>query len=175
MVDVVVTLAVLAFVVAISVPVIGEMHQKRKLIGAAEEVSAQLKYAQSEAFKRQETIYVGFHANGSSAWQFGIGETTSCSSSGVDRTNCTLSGIPRVFKSTDFSGIVMKGKNGTAPAFGSVTFTSFDPVRGTALAGTVVLQSAKRELRVVLSSLGRVTICSPSGSMNFPRYSTCSS
>ena len=57
-------------------------------------------------------------------------------------------------------------------AFGANSFTGFSRIRGTATAGQVnLLTSAGFDLRVVVSTRGRVRTCSPSH--NVTGYPSC--
>lgn len=91
--------------------------------------------------------------------------------------------VLRRTSSAAFSGISMHGyDSGTNTVTTTVSFgiptptsqTSFNPVRGTAKGGTVVLRlGTLYELRVIVSPVGRVRFCSPTGTTNVPGYPTC--
>lgn len=58
--------------------------------------------------------------------------------------------------------------------FGTGAQVRFDSVRGTASNGTVYLKlGSKYEMRVLVSPVGRIKVCSPTGSTNVPEYSVC--
>ena len=51
--------------------------------------------------------------------------------------------------------------------------THFDPIRGVADNGSVTFRSgAGREIKVLVSALGRVRLCSPAGASHVPGYDT---
>ena len=86
------------------------------------------------------------------------------------------------YPGTDFPGVTLTGTAGNAPSFGgppgrctspNSNEVCFDPFRGTARNGTIVTKSANHEVRVVVSRLGRVRLCSPAGASKVPGYQDC--
>jgi len=84
---------------------------------------------------------------------------------------------------TPYPNVRLKGASDDAPSFTgaagacnnglSNTMTCFDPVRGMARNGTVVVTTNKYQARVVISTLGRVRICSPNNALRIQAYPTC--
>ncbi len=89
--------------------------------------------------------------------------------------------VMRVTSSTDFPGVIMGDTSDPMDqvTFGAATQAAFDPTRGVVAAGgTVALRLNKRgggsyEMRVILSPIGRVRICSPAGDTRVAGYTTC--
>jgi hypothetical protein len=56
---------------------------------------------------------------------------------------------------------------------GSPDEITFSPIRGTVDSRTIKLESDDYEVRIAITSVGRVSICSPSGSDKLGRYPDC--
>ncbi len=149
--ELMITLAVLAILVAIAAPSMSGILERRKVHGAGEKLFADLMYAKTEAIKRNQTITVSFTGNGDT-WCYGIA-TSACD---CTASNCTIDGVLNVTDQDDFPGVsVLPGSS----LDGSTT--SFTPLRGTASSGNLQFSvSTGAELGVVVSSFGRVRMCS---------------
>jgi prepilin-type N-terminal cleavage/methylation domain-containing protein len=175
LVELMITLIVLAVLVALAMPSMTETLDRRRLIGAAEAIYSQLQFARSEAIKGGRDMVVSYTAG--TAWCSGMREAgTTCDCTETDPAvsdACAILGdgstrVLKVEKASSFSGISI----GTSAA--SIEFNN---VRGTVDggSGTVTLTSAanSRELRVVVSALGRIRMCSPTGTTNVAGYPAC--
>lgn len=159
--EMVITVAVLAILAAIAAPSFQETIQKRRVIGAAEELAANLQYARSEAIKGNRSVVVNFTADGTDTWCYGMDDTPAtvcnCSTAAAD---CTVDTVQRVFTSDGYRGVSMP-----TPAFGGGgANTGFEPRRGfpTGAAGTIrFISSSSGQVHVVLSPQGRIKLCSP--------------
>jgi prepilin-type N-terminal cleavage/methylation domain-containing protein len=152
-IELMIAVAIMGAVAAIAAPAFQQQIERRRLMAAAETVLADLRWARSEAIKRNKVVRVTF-ATGDS-WNYSIssrddptvGENTDIKAvSYTDYVKTTLSSV-------SFSGGVVR--------------TNFNNVRGTAGAGTVALKSTVNnyELHVVLSLLGRSRICAVGSTM----------
>ena len=74
--------------------------------------------------------------------------------------------VLKVVSSADYPGVSLEELNFTSD------YTDFDPVRGTAKNGHITLR-AQRDLSVVVSALGHVSLCSPAGARYLGGYSEC--
>lgn len=158
--EMVITVTVLAILAAIAAPSFISTLEKRRVIGAAEELAANLQYARTEAIKGNRSVGVNFTADGTDAWCYGMDDTPSdatvCScGTGV---GCTVDSVTKVFNSSGYRGVRMP-----TPAFGRVRNTGFEPRRGfpTGSQGTVQFISTSGQINVVLSPQGRIRLCSP--------------
>lgn len=163
-----VTVAVLAILAAIAVPSFQSTLDKRRLIGAAEQLYGDLQYARSEAINGNQGVGVYFTLTGSN-WCYGIDDdtTTDCNCSTAPG-DCTVNTVQKVFTNDGFRGVAMLLPNfgGTGPG----SETGFDPRRGLPMrttggglaGGTIQFNSASGGINVVLSSEGRIRLCSPS-------------
>ena len=172
-----VTVAVLAILAAIAAPSFQETLNKRRLIGAAEQLYADLQYARSEAAKRNAYVVVTFTGTGST-WCYGI-STASCSCTATSGPSlCQLDGVTKVVDQQGFKNVSLTGNTFPGGA------TAFEPQRGIARLpsnaiafGTATFTvnagaSNARTSEVVVSSFGRVIICSPS-SARLAEYPAC--
>ena len=163
LVELMVTVAVTGILLAIAVPAFQSTLDKRRLVGAAEQLYADLQYARTEAIKRNVSVFVSF--NTGTSWCYGIAlAACNCGTSG----SCQLTpGIDRVVDASGFRGVSLGSTFGT-------NYTTFEPRRGTAndggtlKNGTATLSSTTGEIKVIVGSLGRVRICSDSS--NLPQY-----
>lgn len=169
-----VTVAVLAILAAIAVPSFRDTLDKRRLIGAAEQLYGDLQYARSEAINSKAHVVVSFTGSGT-PWCYGLA-TASCSC--TTSNDCHLHNIEKVVSQQGFNNVSLTGNTFPGGA------TAFEPRRGiarlpsnaiafgratfTVNAGT----SNARTLEVVVSEFGRVRICSPSSAL-LAEYPTC--
>lgn len=164
LIEMMVTVAVAAILLSIAVPSFTQLIDKKRLESAAESLYVDLQFARSEAIKRNKTIRVSFNTDGS-IWCYGLKVNDHCDCQQTDPKHsefCWLyqdktdseSGIPTSVSSTKFKSVILAS---------SASYFSFTPLRGTVNGGHVEFQSANNEkLRVVVSRLARVRLCSPS-------------
>ncbi len=155
LVELMAALAVTFLLVAVGMPDFGASMDKRHLKGVVETLQQDLRLARAEAIKRNQKVYVAFQGSGAD-WCYGINAGTTCDCTVLN--NCAVDGVERVRRSTDLGeGAVSL----LATTFSSAD-TRFDPVHGTADAGSVKLQSALGvDVKVIVSPMGRVRTCSP--------------
>ena len=141
--ELMITLAIVAILATLVIPTYTSTISKRRVIGAAEAVLSDLRWARSEAFKRNVDIRVTFTMGG--GWSYAI--------------NADPGGANTLIKS--FSGTSFPNTDLSSASFrGGVSYTTFDPVRGVnANNGTVVFTAGSYGASVTVSTLGRVRIC----------------
>jgi type IV fimbrial biogenesis protein FimT len=150
--ELMITIAVIAILVAIAAPSMSGLLERRKVHGAGEKLFADLTFAKTEAIKRNNTIRVSFTGNGAT-WCYGIAVNTACDCTASD---CTIDGVLQVTDQDDFPGVSV-----IADSTLDGSSTSFTPLRGTANAGNLQFSVASgAELGVVVSSFGRIRMCS---------------
>ena len=171
LIDLITVIVVIAVTSALTIPLWGDIRQKRRLVAATEAVHAHLALARSESLKRSRWTYASFSADRTREWAFGVGDSPDCDPA-ARPSRCTLSyptadgvrlSAERVVRSPAFPGVRME-----RPTFAGGR-ASFNPIRGTANAGTVRLRTRDYEVRVVLSPLARLRVCSP----DLGRYPRC--
>lgn len=171
LVELTVTMAVVAVLATLAVPSFSSMMTRGRLKNAAEQVRADFNYARTEAMKRNRTVYISFKNSADGGWCYGVSQDAACDCTAATNS-CYLdadaggAGITRIVRSTQYQGISLS-------ASGSGTQT-FNPVRPTLLGANVTLSDSRGESVKVLSlSLGRVRICSPSGDAHVAAFSNC--
>jgi len=186
-IELLIALSIAAVILTLAVPNMGRFIEKRRLIGAAEAVYGQMQYARSEAISRSSKVYARVSADGSTTWDMGVSTTANCTPTITSPTTanaCVLAVddgdgvLDPGDGSVDTGDLVLKTLHSTE--FPNVTMSTtisqvtFDPVRGTASAGTVTLRyGTKYELQVKTAIIGRIRMCSPSGTTNVGGYPTC--
>lgn len=189
--ELLISIAVMGIIISVAVPNMAEFSVNQRLAGAAEQVYGHLQQARSEAIARNTELYVNFAVDGTSSWIYGLSSVNSlCSLAVTDPATANACVMPiddgdgnldPGDGSVDtgdlvlmrFSGVEYDDVSMDIAGFSSgSTQILFDPVRGTASSGQVNLESSNGSLlRVAVSLLGRVTLCSPDGSVD--GYGTC--
>jgi len=145
LIELMVVVAILAILAVMAGPSFSSFMAQRRLKGAAEELMGDLQYARSESVQRNATMTVTFSTTG---YEIKQGATSVKTVSLAD---------------------------GNAWGSGSSMSVTYEPVRATATVanGPVVLGNSgtSGSLQVTVNAMGRVEICSPSGSMK--GYSSC--
>ncbi len=175
-----VTVTIIGILAAIAVPAYTKMLERNRLKGAAEVLYNDLQLARSEAVKRNLDVELQFSSAGPTTnWCWGLRERDP-SDAGIDLTvdcdctvtpenaaatnACKIDGVVRVTRSADYPDVSME-TNLTGAR------TEFEPRQGLAnVAGTNRLILKADELRVIVSTLGRVKICTQTG---MPGYEPC--
>lgn len=175
--EMMIVVAIIGILSAIAFPGIKAFRDRHRVIDAAESIYSQLVYARSEAIARSQPVFVNFIVNGTTSWSVGVSTQTNCNPLSapavagacilsVDDGNGNVQRVNHVISSTNYPFIRMGGSDSNhifvnAVSFSGATQTRFNPVRGTATGGTVVMRYNQYELRVIVSPIGRVKICSP--------------
>lgn len=154
--ELIIAVSVSAILIALAVPSFTDMIEKERLKLAVETAVADFNFFRQEGLKRRVPDFA-FNVDDGADWCYGIAVgTCSCTTA----NSCTI------------RQAVGSGFNGISSVTSSTTKFSYDWVRGTVNAGTIRFNTPGGfNLRVVINSLGRVSICSPSG--NVPAYQSC--
>lgn len=171
LVEMLIAVTILAIVSVFAIPTFDDFRVRERLKGAASNLYTDMQYARSEAVQRNTRLTVSFVTG--AGWCYGI-------SAGNAPCDCTVANdcdIKRV-SGADFPGIAMSQAQFDS-AGGASTWYSVDPRRGQVVDaagapvdGNVVFAGAgSRSLRGDLNAVGRVHLCSPSGSVS--GYPTC--
>ena len=168
LVELLMVMAILAILLTLGMPALDQLLQKHRLRAAAESLLASLHLARAETLARPDAalrIHVSLSRDSQDPtdWCFGLRRGAPCDCRETDLTApaaCVLevAGTPalQVVRGTEFPGVRLHNI-----AFGAGDHTLFHPVRGTARSGHATF-ALGRQLRVVLSPLGRARLCSPS-------------
>lgn len=183
--EMLIAMAILAIIITVAMPGLSGFNANQRLIGLAEQVHAHLQQARSEAVTRNQQVFVNFAVDGTASWEYGMSlnslcDLTATTASGSNACRIVVSDgdaaldagngavdtgdlVLMRFTDADFTGVAMN-----IGSFGSgTTQIVFDPVRGTASGGQVTLVGSNgNQLRVTASALGRMSICTPDGSVD---------
>ncbi|WP_242470787.1 GspH/FimT family pseudopilin [Thiocystis violacea] len=157
--ELIVAIAILALLLAVAVPSMGTMIARNRLKAAAHAVAEDLQWTRSEAIKRNRVLQFSLDLD---HWCYGVdepGALCDCRAPSGAARACSLKRVSGV----DFPGVRLDA---------TFTATRFEPRRATALNGSLALTSSQGSaIRVVLSRLGRVRLCTSSGDL--PGYDSC--
>lgn len=176
LIELMVTVAVLAILMAIAGPAFNDFFQRYRLRGAADDVTSLLASARAEAVARNRDVSIVFTGSGT-AWCVGAttgadptpgeevlgGATCDCAN------DCQIGDRVMERQGANYSGVSM----GSAPADftfsrlnGAIPLTAAPEVTFTSPNGTYSL-----ELQV--SPLGRGRLCTPTGSPSMAGFQAC--
>lgn len=160
-------LAIAAILALIAIPSYRESTDKTRLRALAEALHADLQNAKTITQQQKATVIVTFETG--NAWCYGITATkTSCSCAQADSAQPDFCEV-RVVRAADAKGAAVSAAN-----FGGNAWTSFEPVRGTSVAGSVTVRSTMgKEATMSVSALGRVATCSPAGAAGAGLFPAC--
>ena len=179
--ELVISMAVLAVILATAVPNYSKFTSKRRTAGAVETLHAYIENAKMESIKRNQPVTVRFRNTYDGAkWCFGttLGNTA-CNCARTDTAaadHCDIDGLDTKLWYSDFGSIDIGNINTFAG--GEKAFT-FDPARGMlsnpADSGSFELVSADADYKVTISvnGLGRIQMCTDS-THSLVGYKKCS-
>ncbi|MDD5461228.1 MAG: GspH/FimT family pseudopilin [Methylococcales bacterium] len=162
--EVMIVIAIIGIIAAMAVPSYQDMIERNRLKQVAEALKLDLQFARTEAIKRSQNVLVTRTPGSAGAWCYGLSTKASCSCAQVTKTATDYCEIKRV------SGIDFNTTNMGAAVGNNSTF-SFR--RGTIGADSVTFSTNNYTARVVFSDVGRVRICTPSGSAGISNYPAC--
>lgn len=170
--ELMITLVILAIMLSIGVPSMIGAAEKRETISAAEEIYSQLQFARSESVSRSSPVFANI--SDGVAWAIGISDDPACDPTDnsppcempdIDGVNA----ITHLFSAADYNNITL------ATTSNQITFS---PQRATATAATIDVTSTRDigfTLRVTVGVLGQITMCSPNAvpTTYVPEYRPC--
>lgn len=160
LVELVVTLTIVALVVLAAVPALSDLLQRRALTGLAAELRSDLQRARSEAVARRQGVRVEVQAvDGGSCWLAWAGTSQACRCTGAAEPVCELGAVL-------VSHRFVEARTGLAVS-SSVVALRFDPRLGTATpSGTLrVTTAGGAAVHHVVNLTGRVRSCSVGGAL----------
>lgn len=162
--ELMVSLAVVVSLAIAGLPVYREWQDSTRLRQAMTVVVDDLRTAQSEASKRRRDVSVSFRMT-DNGWCYGLHVGGECECSVVN--SCNLGRRVWLASNSSADGVTI------SPAVSDHRF-SFQPHRGTVTAGHVTLSSREnRQVRVVVSGLGRIRVCNPDRQRGLGGYPVC--
>lgn len=161
LVELMVTIAVLAILLALAGPSFADFAERSALRGAADGLTAAIGAAKEESIKRDRLVRVDFMPMGDAVC---VGATAVATNvdAGCDCSTgtCAVSQYPESERDMRRVGLV------GAPNFGGATGFVFDPRTGMldqlANAGSLTLSTSRGyEVTVRVNAMGRVSLCTP--------------
>jgi type IV fimbrial biogenesis protein FimT len=198
--ELLVGVAILGIVLAMAIPSFNDLRERYRLSGAAQMLYGQLAMARTEAVKRSRPISIQIAASGTEDWALGITDinvnqpslcnplvkdlnATGACTLDMDNNPATNDLVLMRLDSTSAPGIRMKGLSGNTPSYtgapgacqsnGSKPMICFDPMRGMARNGRMVLATDNYEVHLITGVMGRSRLCSPKGEKNHPAFGNC--
>jgi type IV fimbrial biogenesis protein FimT len=160
LVESMITLAVTAVTLGTVVPGFGDMHDRRRLEGAAAQIETELQYARSLAVEQRQTVRMSFHGEaGHSCYVVHTGGPGDCRCDQGEAREAVCEGDARALRTAHFEAATGLRLSSNAASIG------FDAVKGT-VTPTATLQLANAHddrLRLVVNIMGRVRACTPTG------------
>lgn len=175
LIELMIVIVITAVLLTFAIPAFQDTIDRNRLKAVTDTLYGDFQFAKTEAIKRNEQIIVDFTtSNGGATWCYGLkpsATSCNCNQTSVSAADaCVIDNVLKVVKSTDYSSVSITPAGIVSPA----ADFSFDNVRGTVNGGNVTLNSARaKETKVVLSGLGRIRICSTSGTPNVSGYPVC--
>lgn len=146
-IELLVVIALVAIVLVIVVPGFGDLLERRRVEGVANDLSTDLQYARSESVSRRANVALATAADG---------------------LTYTITGIPVTKTVTMPAGI-------TVTASRTLTYTALRGIPNETSGGDVSIDITSTrtggQLRVTANFMGRVQMCSPSGTLK--GYASC--
>jgi type IV fimbrial biogenesis protein FimT len=150
-IELMLTLAVIAVLTVSATPSLLELLDRLRLRGAAENLRGDLLLARAEALRLNVPVSVSFRIDATD-WCYALSSAGPCDCLHGD--NCAVAGAPaHAASAARFPRI------GLSTNLRQLTAT-FQPARGTVNAGTVTLTAGTQAVDIVLSTLGRIRLCS---------------
>lgn len=158
-----VAVAVLGIVLASALPSLADTRDLQAVRSSYEALRGDFELAQFESIKRNRTVSMTFRP-AAACWGISTLPTCDCSLSS-SAGGCDI----KRSDAADLLGVTLQ-----TASFEGASTTVFEPVRGTALPGSIALSSPRqRRLTVSLNSLGLVTACTPVAAVRFDRWRVC--
>lgn len=177
LVELMVTVAMLAILASVAVPSYQNMIETRRLVAATEAVYAQLQFYRSEAIKsgREADMNVSIRAGTFTAWCLGM----SNANANCDCTGATPSNMCRYGPDLDASGSADLERNLLGSEFQGISLATgtgadnvlIDSAQGAfpGGGGTITLTSASsKTTKIIMSKVGRIKICTSSSVGGYP-------
>jgi len=174
LVEVLMSVVLLAIGIALALPSYRDMVEKRQVTNGAEQLATFINTAQGVAMKTNQVVTVSYDRNADNEWCLGatVG-TVACDCHEADA--CQIAAQPFILNNEHAGNRDLVHAMGESDS-GSY---SFDPVRGfapdLAQALTLELRSPGEDFRLnlMVNNTGRVILCSEDGSHAVPGYAPC--
>jgi len=142
--ELMIIVAIIGILASIALPSFQGMIERNRLKEAVEGLKSDLMFARTEAIKQSAIVNVAIVENGSD-WCYGINDTNTACACGT-ANDCGIKAVA----GNQFQGTSVDADFNT----------NFDFRRGTAGNGTVTISSANYAASVIVSTMGRIRVCS---------------
>jgi prepilin peptidase dependent protein A/type IV fimbrial biogenesis protein FimT len=162
--ELMVTVSIIAIVVSIGAPAVLKTQKTMQLKGAVETSYFAFQQARSSAISSASDVTVSITAG--TNWCVAISDGGDCDCNTLN--SCTINGVEQIIKARDFHMVTMEELS-----FGASSSADFDGVRGLSIgsAGSTIFSDGTNKAKLVLSNMGRARICMDEG--NLGSYSAC--
>lgn len=170
LVELMVTVAVLAILASVAVPSYQNMIETRRLVAATEAVYAQLQFYRSEAIKSGREVDMNVSIRAGTPWCLGMSNASaSC--------DCTTANACRYGPDLDASGSADLERNLIGSEFQGISLATtaanvlVDSAQGAfpGGGGSITLTStSSKTTKIIVSKFGRVRICTASSVGGYP-------
>jgi len=178
LIELIITIVVLAILVSIGVPQMRDFIEKRRVVGAAESVKDLILRARSEAIKQSSDIFVTVCAD-SENWLVGAADDDGAGECS-DAASFTVSTATRDGSVEPVRmAVSAAGGSGNYPGVsltsngGGFAFTSRGVLSDPSDAPQITMSDGRWALRVEVNPLGRVKLCSGDDGINPGGYRAC--
>lgn len=158
-----VVVAIIGIIASFAVPSYQKVIERNSLKQVVESLKSDLQLARVKAIKQSQNILINRSTGSNGAWCYGLTAKSGCDCTVTTASDSDFCEIKRV-PGSGFEPINMDSASGNS---------SFDFRRGTIGPNNVTFSSTNYTARVVFSSVGRVRICTPSGTNGLPTYDEC--
>lgn len=156
LIELLVTLAVLAIIAGIGLPSYNTIVNETKLVGLTQQLVEALRVTKQLAITRDKTQYLSVNLiKPGRCWGISSQPVCNCSTS----TSCALENYQF---STDYSTITLNTNRDTL---------SFSPLSGSTNGASYTLSAGSGSVKVKVSTLGRISACSETGDSTL--YANC--
>jgi type IV fimbrial biogenesis protein FimT len=162
--ELMITVAVLAVVLVVGVPSMSAAMEKRRTIAATEQIYSQLQLARFMSVARSQQVFANIV--GGSTWAMGVSNNSACDPSD-NSPACQLpdmngnNAVTQIVSAANFSNLVL------ATNAAQITFS---PQRATASTAAIDITSngdMGYAMRVEVSLLGHIGVCSPADPVTY--------
>ena len=155
--ELMVTIAVLAIATAMAVPSMTQAFEKRDAISAAEAIYSQIQLARSESIARSQPVFMNVVAG--AGWAIGFGSDQNCDPSD-NSPACTL---PDLDNNNPITHLLTSADASNVSVTTTTNQIAFTPQRGLVTATTINVTSQGRigyGITINVGMLGQVSMCS---------------
>jgi prepilin-type N-terminal cleavage/methylation domain-containing protein len=177
LIEVMMTILLLAVSMALAIPSFRDAVEKRQVTNTAEQLVSFINSAQGIAQRTNQVVTVSYDRDDVDDWCVGaVGGETACNCEQTDPLQadyCQIDGMPMVVSNADTGSLEILHTVAGDGAY------AFDPVRGFFVdlddSLTMELRSPSGDFRLnlVVNSSGRVVLCSEDSSHAVPGYAVC--